>query len=99
MDDHSDDIRRPLSPRIEVYAGGGRKQWPDDLKAQIVADTWRVDARAERHYRSRHSSCEVVVASVEGAVIEIAKGEVVVRAGVDIDEAYLQRVIRAARSA
>ncbi|MGY3695699.1 hypothetical protein ACVIGA_005779 [Bradyrhizobium sp. USDA 3240] len=32
-------------------------------------------------------------------MIEIAKGEVVVRAGVDIDEAYLQRVIRAARSA
>jgi transposase len=39
MDDHSDDIRRPLSPRIEVYAGSGRKQWPDDLKAQIVAES------------------------------------------------------------
>lgn len=38
MDDHSDDIRRLLSPRIEVYAGSDRKQWPDDLKAQIVAE-------------------------------------------------------------
>ena len=39
MDDHSDDMRRPLSPRIEVYAGSGRKQWPDDLKAQIVGES------------------------------------------------------------
>jgi transposase len=38
MDDHSDDIRRPLSPRIEVFAGVGRKQWPDD-EAQIVAES------------------------------------------------------------
>ncbi|WP_373291631.1 transposase [Bradyrhizobium guangdongense] len=39
MDDHSDDIRRPLSPRIEVYAGAGRKRWPDGLKAQIAAES------------------------------------------------------------
>ncbi|SFN85100.1 transposase [Bradyrhizobium sp. Rc3b] len=33
------------------------------------------------------------------SVIEIYIGEVVVRAGGDIDEAHLQRVIRAVRSA
>ncbi|MEY9697683.1 hypothetical protein ABIF50_010237 [Bradyrhizobium diazoefficiens] len=39
------------------------------------------------------------MASVSGAVIEIAIGEVIVRADVDVDEAQLQRVIRAVRSA
>ncbi len=39
-----------------------------------------------------------MLASVAGAVIEIAIGEVVVRAGVGVDEAHLQRVIRATRS-
>jgi transposase len=43
MDDHSDDIRRP-SPRIEVYTGAGRKRWPEDLKAQIAAESFEPGA-------------------------------------------------------
>ncbi|MHC2440309.1 hypothetical protein ACVMB0_007684 [Bradyrhizobium sp. USDA 4451] len=37
--------------------------------------------------------------SAAGAVIEIAIGEVIVRAGADVDEAQSRRVIRAVRSA
>ncbi|MGY4157935.1 hypothetical protein ACVINW_003777 [Bradyrhizobium sp. USDA 4461] len=37
--------------------------------------------------------------SVSGAVIEIAIGEVIMRAGADVDEAQLQRVNQALRSA
>ncbi|MFK4495997.1 transposase [Bradyrhizobium japonicum] len=58
---------------------------------------WRRDARAERTYLSRPSSREAAVACM--SVIEISIGEVVVRAGVDVDEAHLRRVIRAIRSA
>ncbi|WP_407193086.1 transposase [Bradyrhizobium sp. STM 3566] len=91
-----------------------RRRWSDEFKAQVVTEAlepgasvsaiarrigihpwqlfaWRRDAGAERHYHARHSSCEGVVASAAGAVI--------VRAGVDVDEAQLRRVIRAVRSA
>jgi transposase len=44
MDDHSDDIRRPLPPRIEVCARVGRKRGPDELKAQIVVESFRPGA-------------------------------------------------------
>jgi transposase len=40
MDDHSDDKRRRSVPRIEFYAGVGRKRWPDELKLQIVAESF-----------------------------------------------------------
>lgn len=58
---------------------------------------WRRAARDGRY--SRLSGCDVAVARATGAVIEIVIGEVIVRAGADVDEAHLQRVIRAVRSA
>lgn len=39
MDDHSDDLRRPNAPRIEIFAGVGRRRWDDAVKAQIVAES------------------------------------------------------------
>ncbi|WP_369726262.1 transposase [Bradyrhizobium sp. LLZ17] len=67
MDDHSDDIRRPLSPRIEVYAGGGRKQWPDDLKAQIVADSLEPGAIVTDVARPHGLPCANTTSIVSGA--------------------------------
>lgn len=39
MDDHSDDMRRPKAPWIEIFAGVGRRRWDDAVKAQIVAES------------------------------------------------------------
>ena len=53
MDDHSDDFGRPKAPRIEVYAGVGRRRWDDALKAQIVAESLEPDAIVT-HVARRH---------------------------------------------
>ncbi|QAS81215.1 transposase (plasmid) [Rhizobium acidisoli] len=57
---------------------------------------WRRDALD--HAASR-SAGEVASARPAAPVIEVVIGDIVVRAGADVDEAHLQRVIRAARSA
>lgn len=56
MDDHSDDMRRPLPPRMDIYTGGGRKRWPVELKAQMVAESFEagaVVAEVARHHGCR----------------------------------------------
>lgn len=60
---------------------------------------WRRDARDRRRAPSGLSRCEAGVVRATGAVVEVVIGDVVVRAGADVDEAHLQRVIRAVRSA
>ncbi|WP_331375527.1 transposase [Sinorhizobium chiapasense] len=58
---------------------------------------WRRDARNDAS--PQHSAGEVASARAAAPVIEVVLGDIVVRAGADVDEAHLQRVIRAVRSA
>ena len=53
MVDQSDDLRRPSAPRIEVFAGAGRRKWDDALKAQIVAESFEPGAIVT-HVARRH---------------------------------------------
>lgn len=36
MDDHSDDTKRPLSPRVEMCPGVGRKRWPEERHRSVL---------------------------------------------------------------
>lgn len=61
---------------------------------------WRRDARAEQGGSSVPAAVEADSGPVcAQAVIEVVIGDVIIRAGVDADEAHLSRVIRAVRSA
>ncbi len=61
---------------------------------------WRRDARARQRTFSQDPAVQVEAGSVGArAVIEPVIGDIVVRAGADIDEAHLQRVSRAVRLA
>jgi transposase len=53
MDDLSDDPTRKSPRRIEVYAGSGRRRWPDELKAQIVVESL-VPGAVVTHVAQRH---------------------------------------------
>ncbi|THK33666.1 IS66 family insertion sequence element accessory protein TnpB [Ensifer sp. MPMI2T] len=61
--------------------------------------TWRRAALNARKLSTEPARCEIAAASTGEAVIEVVIGDAVVRAGADVDEAHLQRVIRAVRSA
>ena len=39
MDDLCDDRKKASSSRIEIYAGSGRRRWPDEVKAKIVSES------------------------------------------------------------
>ena len=61
---------------------------------------WRRDARAGQRSFSQDPAVKAEAVSVGArAVIELVIGDIVVRAGADIDEAHLRCVIRAVRSA
>ncbi|WP_333711168.1 transposase [Agrobacterium tumefaciens] len=61
---------------------------------------WRRDARAEQGGSSVPASVEADLGPVcARAVIEVVIGDVIIRAGMDADEAHLSRVIRVVRSA
>lgn len=61
---------------------------------------WRRDARVGQGRSSLSAAAEAESGPVcARAMIEVVIGDVVIRAGVDTDEAHLRRVIRAVRSA
>ena len=53
MDDLSNSPRQLSPRRMEIFAGTGQRRWPDEVKAQIVAESFEPDVRvtdvARRH--------------------------------------------------
>lgn len=60
---------------------------------------WRHAALGSRKNNVAPSGHKAVTPSAAGAIIKVLIGDVVVRAPADVDDAHLQRVIRAVRSA
>jgi transposase len=103
-----------VAERFEGAPRQFRRRWSAEFKAQAVAETivhrigihpsqlfgWRRDAR-DGHQSLRQEPAIPAETKLSGsrAVIEVIIGDVVIRAGTEIDEAHLQRVIRAVRSA
>lgn len=59
---------------------------------------WRRAALRSCKNNVAPSGHKAAMTSADGAIIEVLIGDVVVRAPADVDEAHLQRVIRAVRS-
>ena len=68
------------------------------LNIAIILFGWRRAALGSRKNNLAPSGHKAAMPSADGAIIEVLIGDVVVRAPADVDEAHLQRVIRAVRS-
>ncbi|ASP73278.1 IS66 family insertion sequence hypothetical protein [Sinorhizobium meliloti] len=82
-----------VADRLEGAPRQLRRRWSDEFKARAVAEALEPGASVSgiAHRIGIHRAA--------AAVVEMIIGDIVVRAGADVDEVHLQRVIRAVRSA